>query len=286
MPTALYFTSERKTPRNDEGWFISCRVIAAMSATGIASGNDCFLRRNGRHRGLSGRVKLAIRGMRAPDGNWREDAGFSQADVDEMQQAMFPQYPMPILVGTEDWWSLFTHLPNRKSDGSYTDGKVINIALRLSALPANDPARKYTSADHQVTLRARKKVDGVWWIKRVDPMRPQDSNYQGDWVKASSIKKAAQAILGGIIIAEIYGDDGEWSDADLVRKYKDGVIAAKDADLSRIAARRDEWKAEAKALEGQLTECREDRPDVTAALDAVQERFINDLMPSVREDYE
>lgn len=260
MTTALYFTSERRMPRNDAGFWNSCRVIAILSAVGICTNNECFLRNNGRHKGVSGRVSLAMKGLRGADGNWRADSGFNQGDVDEMHAAMFPGLPMPVLVGTTNWWDLFQHLPKRQSDGSYSRGNIINISVRLSVLPAGDPAAKYTRADHQVTLRARKKgKDGIWYIKVLDPMHPQDSNHQGDWVRADSIKKAAKAINGGVIIAELYGDDGEWTQSKLVAERKDEAIAALaggyERELARVRARRDQYKDERDAAVESLAVC-------------------------------
>lgn len=210
MTTALYFTSERELPRNNAGVWNSCRIVSVLTATSLATHNQCILRGNDRHMGPAGRIALCMKGLRGADGNWRADSGFNQGDIDEIHAAMFPGLPMPTLVGTTDWQGLIDHLPtlieSGPNKGKYTDGQFISISARLSALPLSDDARKWTSADHQFVLRAKRGTGAAMQLKRVDPMRPKRQNYQGDWVDASSVRKAAKAINGGVIIAELYGD--------------------------------------------------------------------------------
>lgn len=218
MTTALYFVSEREAPRTVHGTWNGCRVVACYVGTCLATDNEAILDNKDRHRGPEARVDLILKGLRGADGNWRVDTGFNQGDVDEMQRAMFPRLPLPQFVATDDWDNLVDHLPTEITSGpdrgKYTDGHAISISLELGVLPAGDAARKHTAADHQVVLRARRKRGGEWWFKDIDGMHPKSPNYQGHWVKASSVRRAALAILDGIIVAELYPVGG-WKQAAL-----------------------------------------------------------------------
>jgi hypothetical protein len=244
VTTALYFVSEREAPRTVHGTWNGCRVVACYAATCLATGNEAILDNKERHRGPEARVDLILKGLRGADGNWRVDTGFNQGDVDEMQKAMFPGLPLPQFVATDDWDNLVDHLPTEitsgRDKGKYTDGHAISISLELAALPPGDAARRYTAADHQVVLRARRKRGGEWWLMDVDGMHPKAPNYQGHWVKASSVRKAALAILGGVIVAELYPVDG-WTQAALqtaaTRKDLRGVRAALATETDKVEAR-------------------------------------------------
>jgi hypothetical protein len=154
---------------------------------------------------------------------------------------MFPDLPQPILVQTRDFsevWDLI---------GEY----AVSIALRLTAVPAGSPMRKWTSADHQMVFYRTRNGDEA---RGMDPMHPHSLSYTGTWMPRAHIVGAAKAIEGGLIICELY-KAGAWTAEALVRRRKNVRIALLEAEAEKREKRIKSLKAQLANCESELPEC-------------------------------
>jgi hypothetical protein len=201
MSVLPYFASEKLLSGFDgQPPFKGCGLSADWAATALATDNEsAFVK--GRPKGKAHRTADLKRGWRAftrvADSNGIPDTG----DMGRIHAAMFPGLPQPTAFNTRDFAEVIERL-----DRDF----AISIALRLSALPASSPLRKYTSADHQVTLYGRRGPD----TRRIDPMHDHSDKYIGEMVPLAHVKTAARAIEGGLILTWLYPIGG-WTEAAL-----------------------------------------------------------------------
>ena len=211
--------------------YMGCRVSADWAATDIATHGESSRRDDGRLKLKRARTQDLRKGWRAfatqtpADSNGWPDAG----DVRRIH-AGWTDLPMPLFVETHDFQDVWEAI------GEY----AVSIALRLRAVPANSPLRKYTSADHQMVAYRKRNGNEA---RVMDPMHPHSLTYQGVWVPRAHLATGARAIEDGLIVAELY-PAGEWTREALMRKRKNARIAriedaaaATEASLrARIAA--------------------------------------------------
>jgi len=221
----------------------SCRLGAGATGTDIATLGESTRNASGYLKGRHGRRRILQRGwdafLRTGDSNGIPD----QNDVIVMHRAMFPGLPDPAVIQTRDFDSLW------RKHGAF----AISWALDLRAVPADSVLRKYVNpVPHQMTTYQYRNV-----IRVVDPWKQHDPSYHGlsHPRLRSDIRKAARAMAGGLIFAELY-PVGQWTEAAR-------VAAAKDERIDEIKQRRDalrrqldEATTENAALIEQLEECR------------------------------
>lgn len=190
-----------------------CRVSTDWNGTSMATLGESALLPDGRIGGKAMRtldLKAGWRGFisTADDNGWPD-----QGDVAEMHERMFPELPQPAVLQLTRWDEVIDLL----------DRNALGIALRLSALPASSPLRKYTSADHQVLIwdRAGAKV------RRLDPMHDHSLTYAGEWVPLADVRKAAGAIEpSGAYFVEVYPIGGWTAEARARRQLRTRLEAA------------------------------------------------------------
>jgi hypothetical protein len=228
-----------------------CRISSDFYCTAFATLGESTLAPAGGEMSRAAIKAVLNRGWagfkRAGDENGWPDQG----DVDDYHGAMFPNLPMPRLVTTRDFDEV------RSLVGRF----VVSIALRLSALPASSPLRKFTSADHQLCWFD--VGNGMGSI--IDPMGPVGGDGKARYLApVAHIREAALAIPlvkdgppGRTVIAELYPKGG-WTAESLAKREASAASASDEATIRRL--RRERNAALAKLAEcqaGTPTDCTE-----------------------------
>lgn len=204
-----------------------CGISADWTGTALATLGESTLQPNGRVKNKGQRKADLQRGWnaftRVADSNGIPDTD----DAIRIHSGMFPKLPNPDQLWTRNWDDVIDQLD---------DDMAISIALRLSALPSDSPLRRYTSADHQITMWKRKGDT----VKRPDPMHNHSNTYGGERVPLKDIRIAAKAIEKGLILTWLF-PIGEWTAEALMRAKKNRIMklredAAKDTQ-KRLRAR-------------------------------------------------
>jgi hypothetical protein len=263
MSVLPYFASEKLLSGFDgQPPFKGCGLSADWAATALATDNEsAFVK--GRPKGKAHRTADLKRGWRAftrvADSNGIPDTG----DMGRIHAAMFPGLPQPTAFNTRDFAEVIERL-----DRDF----AISIALRLSALPASSPLRKYTSADHQVTLYGRRGPD----TRRIDPMHDHSDKYIGEMVPLAHVKTAARAIEGGLILTWLYPIGG-WTAVAAARKDLRDARAAITSLTDRVEDRNRTVRAlteEVRILKERLDGRDDCADEIAFAIDALREKVV------------
>lgn len=234
---AFFFHTQRVGGRLN-----ACRIGTHANLMAISTCNESVTNAQGRPLGKAARKAIVKKG-RAATGQ-PDRAGFNQGHLPEYHRAMYPGLPMPTLVETTDFPNLVAHA----DEAHLGKGHVIAIAVDLRAHAA---LRRFVSgAGHEIGIVARKtakgrvmKVAGQRQMRIVDPAHAASDTYTGHWVPQVAVRKGAEMILGGIIVAELYPVRG-WTREALLRSRKNTEIKALTSTIAPIRQARDRFKRE------------------------------------------
>ena len=250
--------------------YMGCGLSSDFLSQMLATDNEAGVNRWQRQMQKGAKRQTLQRGWNAfenqipPDSNGWVDQG----DIELIRRAMWGKDCEQPWIGRQklsDVWAAI---------GDY----AVSAAIDTSAVPASNPIRRYVGGvPHQVVWWKKKTVNGRRMVKHYCPMHPPNKDaYSGHWVKWADARKCATAIKGAqgeafVILYPI----GDWTQANLVRQRKNGIIrdqkdtiSAQSRTIDRVRGDRDEALArvteqdlEIARLTIQLTECREDGPD-------------------------
>jgi hypothetical protein len=235
MPTAAAYRplphpSEKLLERPYRG----CGLSSDWTCYALATLGETTLLPNGRHKSKSVVRGELQRGWDAFDSQVPADSNgwIDQGDMPAIRRTMWPGLPQPPALNTANFDRIVDKL---------RDGYAVSIALRLSALPASSPLRKYTSADHQVPLYDFRYINGKGYTKRPDPMHAWSRTYTGEWVPVSDVKRAALAF--GKVYSWVFPIGG-WTAEALMRKRKNAELRVAQHENEQLAAKVADLKAD------------------------------------------
>jgi hypothetical protein len=256
-----YFASEKLLAGFDgQPPFKGCGISADWAATALATDNEsAFVK--GRPKGKAHRTADLKRGWRAFE-KVRDTNGIPDTDdAVRIHRAMFPDLPDPAQFRTRDFAEVIDRLDR---------GFAVSIALRLSALPASSPLRRFTSADHQATLYGRRGEQ----TRLIDPMHDHSDKYIGEMVPLSHVKTAARAIESGLILTWLFPIGG-WTAAAAARKDLRDARAAITSLTDRVEDRNRTVRAlteEVRILKERLDGRDDCEDEITAAIADLREK--------------
>jgi len=258
-----------------------CRLVVLVAARGFETLGEQLQRQNGDCYGHKQRMALVdlLRRHAAEHKGVKptEAAGFNREDALYAYAKAFPSGRAISVDPTPDeMWDLL-------NDGWF-----------LSVSGNTDDVRSASQLDDWVNDVPHEMGIVPWpkskdQVRVVEPMRPMGKGYAvATWQDV--VRFSSEFATNGrrVVIKVRTGYDTR-----VARRGRldDDLIRDKNAALARLREQRDALTDEVRrvtldhdAIEAQLTECREDRPDVGSALDAIEERFA-DLIAGVREDY-
>jgi len=252
-----------------------CRAVAATYLADVATAGEVTTWPNGNQMGRRNRVALVKKARRAL-GSTAATGPLNTSHTTLMLRYLVPQAPL-LRPADLKFWQLRNLLQS---------GYSASLSGNPADIKGSSPLKRAGNVGHEFFIL--KGGDKKCLVG--DPYRPYRKRF-GEWVPWSDVKQFAFRDSDNTLTACFVIKRGEWREAALVEDALTKRLGRKNSQLREQAglingqrARIDDLVGETGRLEEQLSECREDAPDIDGFMEDLEGRMAG-LWAEIKEEY-